>query len=648
MSFRTKLLTLFTLTIAAAVTMMAWGYSVYARRALEQLDGQRTNALVAQFRREYAQRGEEVARRVQGIADAEGTLRMAMELNRPQADASQYYNDGRGIAQSQQLDYLDIVSDDGSLITSAEWPARFGYKNDWVASGTDWNSQGAFLRRVELADTVELGLLAVRTVRVGEKHLYLIGGQRLDQDFLATLVLPQGMRAMFYRNLEPGFTASALTDSHGMVAQGDLFSPLITEMQRTPGELQKQVDWTSDGANISENFRAVPLVGRENSLLGVLLVGSSRQDLIQMLNLIRSLALLVGGGVVFSGLIFGWWISARVIRPIEELTIGVGEVAAGRFDAPVKVRAHDEIGRLGAAFNDMTHRLAEQRRRIVQTERVAAWRELARRLAHELKGPLFPLQLTVENLQRAHEHPSKQFDEELAEFTATLRTELENLKAVVTRFSEFAKMPAPDFEPVDLNEMIRGVMKSFEAQWSAVGRPPIIPELYLDPDLVHPHADAVLLRKALKNLVLSSFDAMPAGGTFTVRTSQHGDAVRIEVTDTGAGLTPEECARVFTPYHTSRQYSTDLGLAFVQSVVSDHGGKIEVESAAGAGATIRMELPLTHAGAPLKQIPLPTAASESIQPEPLYPALASVESEVVSHLGIELRSEDKQEGSESP
>jgi two-component system, NtrC family, nitrogen regulation sensor histidine kinase NtrY len=597
MSFRTKLLAFFTLSIVAAVALVAYGVSVYTRRAFEQFDHQRTDALVAQFRREYAQRGEEIARRVQGIADAEATLRMAIDLNRPQADASQYYNDARGIAQTQQLDFLDIVADDGALISSAEWPARFGYKNDWVGSVTDWNSQSAFLRRVDLPDSVELGLLAVRAVRIGEKQFYLIGGQRLDQNFLATLVLPENMRALLYRNLAPDFTASALTDVRGPVVQAELFAPLIAEVQRTRHELQKRMDWkAADRAADSENFDAIPLMGREGDLLGVLLVGSSRQELIQMLNFVRALALLVGGGVILLGLILGWWISARVTRPIEQLAEGAREVAAGRWEARVEVHSRDEIGQLAAAFNEMTRQLAEQRERLVQTERVAAWRELARRLAHELKNPLFPLQLTVENLQRAREQTSEQFDEVFFESTATLRVELENLKAIVTRFSDFAKMPPPEFEPVDVNETVRSVVKLFEPQLSAVGRPPITPELYLDENLPHPQADPILLRRALENLVLNSLDAMPAGGTLTVRTSQHNDSVRLEVSDTGAGLTPEECARLFTPYYTSKRQGTGLGLAIVQSVVSDHNGKIEVESAPGAGATFRIELPVEQQG----------------------------------------------------
>jgi two-component system, NtrC family, nitrogen regulation sensor histidine kinase NtrY len=596
MSFRTKLLAFFTLTIVAAVTLVAWGVTSYTRRAFEELDRQRTDALVAQFRREFTQQGDDIARRVQGIADAEATLRMAMDLNRPQDDASQYYNDARGIAQSQQLDFLDIVAGDGTLISSSEWPARFGYKNDWVTSETDWNKKGAFLRRVDLPDTVELGLLAIRTVRIGEKRLFLIGGQRLDQNFLATLVLPESMRALLYPNLEQGFVSSALVDVHGPVAQADSFSPLITEVQKTRRELQGTINSGSERDRYfnSEAFDAIPLPGREGDLLAVLLVGSSRQDLIQMLTFIRSLALLVGGGVIVLGLILGWWISARVTRPIEQLAAGARDVAAGHWEARVEIHSRDEIGQLAEAFNDMTRQLAEQRERLVQTERVAAWRELARRLAHELKNPLFPLQLTVENLQRARAQSPEQFDEIFFESAATLQAELENLKTIVSRFSDFARMPPPEFESVDINESIRGVVKLFEPQLSAVGRPPITPELYLEEHLGRTQADPVLLRRAFENLVLNSLDAMPAGGTLTVRTSHGNGSVRLEISDTGAGLTPEECARLFTPYYTSKRHGTGLGLAIVQSVVSDHGGKITVESAPGAGATFRIELPIVQ------------------------------------------------------
>src|SRR6202041_2319232 len=125
--------------------------------------------------------------------------------------------------------------------------------------------------------------------------------------------------------------------------QADLFAPIIAEVQRTRREVDRNIDSDPSSASgretSSEGFNAIPLLGRDGDLLGVLLVGSSRQNLIQMLNFIRALALLVAGGVILLGLVFGWWISARVTRPIEELAAGAREVAAGNWQARVDVRS---------------------------------------------------------------------------------------------------------------------------------------------------------------------------------------------------------------------------------------------------------------------------------------------------------------------
>jgi signal transduction histidine kinase len=129
-----------------------------------------------------------------------------------------------------------------------------------------------------------------------------------------------------------------------------------------------------------------------------------------------------------------------------------------------------------------------------------------------------------------------------------------------------------------------------------MGRPPVTPELYLDENMPIIQADPDLLHRALSNLVLNSLDAMPSGGTLTVRT-EHGDGVvSVEISDTGAGLAPEECERLFTPYYTTKRMGTGLGLAIVQSIVSDHFGKVSVESAPGHGATFRIELPVRPPG----------------------------------------------------
>ena len=597
MSFRVKLLLAFTVSIGAAVALVAWGVSVSTRRAFEQFESQRSQALLAQFQSEFAQRGDVVAHRIAAIADSEATVRMALDLNRPGADSSIYVNDAQSLAKSDDLDYVDFAGDDGMLVSSAEWPAHFGYKNDWITSESDWNQQGAFLTRVETADSVELGLLAVRVVSGGEKNLYVYGGQRIDKNFLATLVLPAGMRALLYSNLDPTFEASALSDASGPVAGADRLANIVGRVQQQNAPAEETIAWSADPAD-REAFSAIPLRGRNGDLLGIFVVGSSQRELANELVFIRSLAILVGGVGILLGMVFSWWISARVTRPLAQLSRTVDQVAAGDWSARVKVRSRDEVGRLGSAFNRMTQELAEQRERLIQAERVAAWREVARRLAHELKNPLFPLQITVENLQRARQLDAAQFDEIFVESTGTLRAELESLKAIVARFADFAKMPQPEFESVDLNEAARAVVRLFEPQFSTVGRPQVTTEFSLDERLPRIEADPLLLHKALENLVANALDAMPSGGALSVRTRRKSDTAELEISDTGAGLTSEERARLFTPYSTTKQHGTGLGLAIVQAVVTDHGGTVEVESAPGAGATFRIALPLVHRQSP--------------------------------------------------
>jgi len=255
------------------------------------------------------------------------------------------------------------------------------------------------------------------------------------------------------------------------------------------------------------------------------------------------------------------------------------------------VAGHDELSQLAESFNRMTTELLTQKERLVQSERVAAWRELARRLAHELKNPLFPLQLTVENLVRAREQSPQQFDEVFHESSRTLLAEISNLKAIIGRFSEFSKMPHPQLQAVQINEVLQGVAQLFQAQLQAPGRAPIQCNLDLDDKLGPIAADPELLHRAFSNLVLNAMDAMPNGGTLTLRSSRDDGKVVIEVADTGSGLTREECERIFTPYYTSKQHGTGLGLAIVQSVVSDHGGRISVRSEPQRGTVFVIELP---------------------------------------------------------
>ncbi|HXY79159.1 MAG TPA: HAMP domain-containing protein, partial [Candidatus Bathyarchaeia archaeon] len=506
MTFRTKLFVLFILALLLSVGIVGAGVTIATRRAFEDSNREHSEALVAQFEREFDRHKQDIVHRVQGIADAEATVRMAIDLSRPKSDVSVYVNDARGVSESHQLDFLDFAGDDGSIISSNEWPARFGYKIDWLAQPQDWASLGAFLMKVDTQDGPALGLMSVSVVRVGDKNLYVVGGERLGQNFLASLVLPTGMRALLYMNLDPAFEPPNLVDESGPVTQAERFAPFIQQEQQQPEKRTFKISWTQDAAS-AESFHALPLIGRQGELLGALLVGSSQREAVTLERKIVVLALGVAAMGLFFGLMLSWWGAARVTRPVRKLAEGARDVSEGKWNTRVNVRGKNEIAQLATAFNRMTEQLSEQRERLVQAERVAAWRELARRLAHELKNPLFPLQTTVENLQRAKEQSPEQFEEVFRESTAILLSEIENLKKIVGRFSDFAKMPQPELGTVQLNETVRGIVKLFEPQFGAVGRPPITPELHLDEHLPSIQADEALLRRAIENLVLNAMDA---------------------------------------------------------------------------------------------------------------------------------------------
>jgi two-component system nitrogen regulation sensor histidine kinase NtrY len=579
MTFRTRLLLIFTVAVILSVTAVELLVSAGIEDRFERLESQRVDALVAQFRKEYDRSRQEIARAVSGIAASDTAVHIAT-----QSDYSQYVGEAGDLAKAHGLDLLELVAVDGTIISSAEWPARFGYKEPWLAEHPDWNARGAFLKREELPDGVALALVAVGTVTAGDQTLLcVVGGKQLDNAFLSELVLPSGMRALLYRNLQPQFAPADLIDASGPAPDAAKLRPLI---ERVKGLKREETELIGSGAE-AETIHAIPLSGLDNDLLGVLLVASSRRDLVELEAFLLKLGAAVASGGIFLGIGLSWWATARITRPVRRLAESAGKVAAGDWGATVEVATADEIGQLARAFNRMTHELVEQRERLVQSERVAAWRELARRLAHELKNPLFPLQITVENMQRARDQYPEQFDEVFREGTSTLLAELNNLKQIISRFSDFAKMPAPEMQRIQLNDLAADTVKLFAPQ---LAQAHIEARTELDPQLPVVMGDHEQLTRVLRNLTLNAIDAMPQGGTLTIRTAAHETGVRLEVSDTGQGLTPEECARLFTPYYTTKTHGTGLGLAIVQSVVSDHKGRISVESEPGKGSTFVIDL----------------------------------------------------------
>jgi two-component system nitrogen regulation sensor histidine kinase NtrY len=608
MSLRQKLLLLFSLTVAAAVAAVAWTVLVRIRLVFEQRDREETALVVSQFQREFQHRSDDVAAAVDRLASRERVRTIADELKQT-GDASLYLNEAQTLAQDSQLDFLEIVGPDGNIVSSAQWPARFGYPEP-VAPVT----QKSFLKYEDLPDgTAAPGVFASRAVRSEDQAVRLVGGRRLDKSFLSELAVAPGMQVYLYYDVprraaadessaagptQGGFDPTHLVSANGEVADAADFQSLI-DTGRKSGQQTSAIVFPTARREDSLNATVIPLKSQTGVVLAVLLVTVSRDGLVEAQQHIRAIAYGVAAGGILLAIALSLWIAARVSRPIEQLAGAAEEVAGGNWDVRVAVHGRDEVGVLAQSFNHMTAQLVSQRERLVQTERVAAWRELARRLAHELKNPLFPLQLTVENLIRARELPEAEFDEVFRESTATLGMEIANLKTIIGRFSDFSKMPKPELERIDARDVVERVRALYEPASSAACRSnkgeaeaaKIRFEVQLADEPMPLDADAELLHRALSNLVLNAMDALPQGGTLTLGAQLQGEMVEFRVADTGEGITPEECERLFTPYYTTKEHGTGLGLAIVQSVVADHNGTITVESRPGTGVTFVINLP---------------------------------------------------------
>jgi nitrogen fixation/metabolism regulation signal transduction histidine kinase len=291
------------------------------------------------------------------------------------------------------------------------------------------------------------------------------------------------------------------------------------------------------------------------------------------------------GALMISGLllalVLGVVAARRFSRPLSELSAGAEAVAQGDLERRLVVRSRDEVGELVRAFNRMTEDLKESKEKLMAAERVAAWREIARRIAHEIKNPLFPIQTSIETLRKVHRKGHPDFEEIFDESTTTILEEVTRLKNIATEFSQFARMPKPVLAPCDLAEVIRQVVTLYGAE----GQVPL--RCRLPEDLPQVAGDREQLVQVISNLVKNAKEAVAGleDPEIQVRAWAGDDGtVLLSVEDNGPGFTEEVQAKIFTPYFTTKGASggSGLGLAIVHRIVMDHNGRIEARNGTGA------------------------------------------------------------------
>ncbi|MBI4209394.1 MAG: HAMP domain-containing protein [Deltaproteobacteria bacterium] len=310
--------------------------------------------------------------------------------------------------------------------------------------------------------------------------------------------------------------------------------------------------------------------------------------------------LLVTLAVLFASIWFGIYVARGMTRPLQQLAEGTRKIAAGDWDVSLESASNDEMGTLVKSFNRMVGELKEKRDELMQTQKIAAWQEVARHVAHEIKNPLTPIQLSAQRLRRRY---LGQFREDAIfdNCTETIIQQVDELKRLVDQFAQFARLPKPILMEADLNEIIREIVPIYQE-----GHKEIQFDLQLSADLPLLQLDREQIHRVLINLLENAVAAMEGAGKIALGTSFSLDSVRLEVRDTGAGIDPIHRDRIFEPYFSTKVSGTGLGLAIVHRIVQDHKAKIRVEASLPQGTVFILEFPRV------------ISQSEEMQPRTLY------------------------------
>ncbi|HTF90670.1 MAG TPA: sensor histidine kinase [Planctomycetota bacterium] len=335
-------------------------------------------------------------------------------------------------------------------------------------------------------------------------------------------------------------------------------------------------------------------------------VGIDNKDIFRGVNDLRANLVRATAVVLLIATLWTLVIARRITQPILALHEHTRHVAAGDLDARVAVAGSDELAELGKAFNEMTSEIKEKRAELVKAEKDAAWREMARQVAHDIKNPLTPIQLSVDLLRRARREKSPQFDSIFERTTDTIARQVEHLREIANDFHALTgalKQQNPrDF---DAGALVDDLM-SLNAAWARESSV----RLTRKGGGGRVHVDEPLLRRVLQNLISNAIQASPEGGELEFEVSTHGDRVRIELRDRGVGLSQEVRARLFEPYFTTRSTGTGLGLAIAKRAVEEMAGAIRLEPRPdGVGTTASVDLPGAKHPEPERPAPDPGSAA---------------------------------------
>jgi len=468
------------------------------------------------------------------------------------------------LVQGTALQVLELADDDGRILASHHWPDRAGLVSPY--------GEGQSPRfQIDTPHGIRIGWFHSRPLRVGQRKIFLLAGGFLETDWLDEAAALAEVGWWVPADGSDGLTSSSAAAIERL--------PHDTQVRQTATELHLRTgDW---------RLRATSL-GDAGGVAGTVVLGlhdrNDRSAWIRLRGAWVGLTLVAALAAALVGMVVG----RRAIRPVDQLVRAVDAIAAGQEDYDFPGLPQDEFDELVASFSRLQRSLEQQQRRSAAAERVAAWQEVARHLAHEVKNPLAPIRLTVQNMQRARQGDPELFAALFEEGAQTILEEVDQLSRLVGEFSEFARLPVPDPSSESVERLLDEVLELFAADpgLTIVRRPGDVPFLHIDRDQIS---------RVFKNIVANARDAMAAGPTreLYVETTVVAGYAEVCFADTGPGFAGDAERRVFEPYFTTKSQGAGLGMAISYRMVAEHGGEIIAENRSGGGARVTVRLPLT-------------------------------------------------------
>ncbi|MDQ3070185.1 MAG: HAMP domain-containing histidine kinase [Acidobacteriota bacterium] len=407
--------------------------------------------------------------------------------------------------------------------------------------------------------------LMVELSQILSQDINLFEGPRLlatsEFDLFASGLLPTRTPAELYRKI----ALERLPSFVGEGRIGDFRYLLAATPARTAGR---------------DVILSVPLATRSSE------IEREIEDLDRGIHLAAVIFILLGSTL-------GLYMAERIADPVRRLTRATRRIASGDLDARISLRTADELRRLVDDFNRMAEELKAQRDELERTHRLAAWAEMARQVAHEIKNPLTPIQLSAEHLRRVHIDRGEPMSPVLQTCVDSILSQVKLLRQISSEFSSFASSPTVRPADVDLGELVSEMVAPYRAGLS--GRVEL--SLAIAPDLPRVRADRSLLGRAVTNLVENALHAMPGGGSIAIDVRQDAAHLVLSVADTGVGMDQEALERAFEPYFSTKATGTGLGLPIARRNVELNGGTIAVDSARGRGTTVTVRMPAVSAPA---------------------------------------------------